>query len=110
MVTRYIIEGTWSGYTSTQTRVVHRTVHPVSAKRLRAWAEKAKAIHYTDGTALFLTVRDCKPRERVKQINGYGSLINDCAHYDVVSVDALDAVKMLAQHASEAAAKLLKTQ
>jgi hypothetical protein len=90
---RFVIEGTWTGYTSGQMRVVHRTVHPASRKALRAWVEKTHGISYTDGTKLLLDVRDCKPRERVHTINGYGSLIEDCAYYDVASVGALMAEK-----------------
>lgn len=86
---RFVIEGEWSGYRSSQQRIVHRTVHSASYKKLRAWVEKTHAIYYTDGTALYLSVRDCKPRERVKAIHGYDSLISDCAFYDVSSVDAL---------------------
>ena len=86
---RYIIEGTWSGYTSSQERVVHRTVHRASFKKLRAWVKNAGAIYYTDGTTLLLSVRDAKPRERVKEIKGYVSLIADCAHYDVNHVSDL---------------------
>ena len=89
MKPRFVIEGEWGGYHSGQQRIVHRTVHAGSYKRLRAWAEKTHAIYYTDGTALYLKVRDCKPRERVQQIHGYDSLINDCQHYDVDSVMAL---------------------
>jgi len=90
-MTRYIIEGEWSGYSSSQRRIVHRTVNNSSFKKLRAWVEKAGSILYTDGTSLFLSVRDCKPRERVKEINGYGALINDCAFYDCRSVADLQA-------------------
>ncbi len=86
---RFIIEGTWTGYTSAQQRVVHRQAFPGSRKKLRAWAAKTYGILYTDGTWLLLNVRDCEPRERVVEINGYGSLIADCFHYDVASVDAL---------------------
>ncbi len=86
MTSRFIIEGTWSGYTSRQQRVVHRTVHKAAFKRLRAWIEKAHAIYYTDGTYLSLSVRDAKPRERVREIKGYTSLIEDCAYNDVNSV------------------------
>lgn len=88
---RFIIEGEWSGYRSTQRRVVHRTVHPASSKKLKAWAKKTTVILYTDGTGLHLTVRDCLPRERVKEIRGYVSLINKCMLYDVNSVHALPA-------------------
>lgn len=80
MSTRFIIEGTWSGYTSSQSRVVHRQVHSKAFKKLRAWAESVGAIYYTDGTCLMLSVRDCKPRERVQEIKGYTQLIWDC-HY-----------------------------
>ena len=89
---RFIIEGEWSGYTSTQRRVVHRTAHQGSYNKLRAWAEKTHAIYYTDGTALILSVRDCKPRERVKQVHGYDALIKDCALYNVNSVSELNHV------------------
>lgn len=88
---RFIIEGEWSGYHSGQQRVVHRTVHKPAFKKLRAWAEKVHGIRYTDGTMLYLKVRDCKPRERVQQINGYVSLIAECALYGVGSVDELQA-------------------
>jgi hypothetical protein len=100
-MTRYIIEGEWTGYRSSQQRVVHRTVHDGAEKKLRAWAEKTHGISYTDGTRLILSVRDCKPRERVEQIRGYASLIRDCAHFDVCTVEALCA----AQDALKAKAK-----
>jgi hypothetical protein len=90
---RFIIEGEWIGYRSSQDRIVHRQVYPGGRKKLRAWAEKTHAIRYTDGTSLLLTVRDCKPRERVKEIRGYTTLIEDCAHYDVNSVDGFYAAR-----------------
>jgi hypothetical protein len=86
---RFIIEGEWSGYRSSQQRVVHRQVYASAFKKLRAWADKTHAIRYTDGTALYLTVRDCKPRERVVEIRGYTKLIENCARHDVSSVQAL---------------------
>ena len=88
---RFIIEGTWSGYVSSQSRVVHRQVYPGARKKLRAWAESTYGISYTDGTALHLSVRDCKPRERVKEVRGYSSLIEDCAYHGVNAVAALPA-------------------
>ena len=68
---RYILEGEWSGYRSSQRRVAHRVVtkHP---KRY----EKLKTIRYTDGTTLDLSIRPCKPREKVAEIHGYDSLID----------------------------------
>ncbi len=89
MSKRFIIEGEWSGYTSAQRRVVHRKVYGSERKMLKAWAEKTYGIRYSDGTMLVLSVRDCKPRERVQQIDGYTSLINDCFYKGVDSVEAL---------------------
>jgi hypothetical protein len=86
---RFVIEGTWSGYTSAQKKVAHRNVYSSARRKLRSWAESTHAIYYTDGTSLYLSVRDCKPRERIETINGYESLIQDCFFYGVNSVDAL---------------------
>ena len=47
---RFIIEGEWSGYRSSQRRIVHRTVHKGSWTKLREWAERTYAVRYTDGT------------------------------------------------------------
>ena len=94
---RFIIEGEWSGYRSSQQRVVHRTVHQPGFKKLLAWAEKTHAIAYTDGTQLYIRVRDCKPRERIKELHGYDSLIQDCCHYDVASVNALQEKRIAAK-------------
>jgi hypothetical protein len=91
---RFVIEGTWSGYQSSQRRVVHRTVHDSHRHAyLRDFVAKTQAIHYTDNTALFLTVLGCKPYERVKEIHGYDKLIADCARHGVVSVAALSAAE-----------------
>lgn len=96
---RFIIEGEWTGYSSGQRRIVHRTVHQGNCRKLRAWAEKTHGITYTDGTQLLLTVHDCKPRERVQTLNGYGSLIVDCAYYGVSSVEELQRAKEAARAA-----------
>lgn len=93
MTKRYIIEGEWSGYRSGMERISHRTVHKSCEKKLRAWAEKTHSIRYTDGTVLRLIVRDCLPRERVKEIRAYHELIKDCFYADVDSVAALCALK-----------------
>jgi hypothetical protein len=87
---RFVIEGTWNGYRSSQRRIVHRTVHKGSEKKLRAWVAANRFINYTDGTSLVLDVRDCKPREKVQVLNGYGKLIRDCCFYNVSSVAALN--------------------
>ena len=86
---RFIIEGEWSGYKSSQQRIVHRQVYPHSRKKLREWASRAHHIRYSDGTMLSLSVRDCKPRERVQEICGYTELIESCFHHRVTSVDEL---------------------
>ena len=86
---RYIIEGEWSGYQPGQQRISHRSVHKAAFKRLREWVEKTRAITYADGTVLRLTVRDCTPRERVKENRSYMSLIENCCLADVSSVEAL---------------------
>lgn len=94
MATRYVIEGTWQGYKSSQDRVVHRQVYQANRKKLRAWVEKTFSILFTDGTSLLLSVRDCEPYERVKQLRGYTELIENCAHFDVSSVAALQAARL----------------
>lgn len=82
---RWLIEGEWSGYTDGQRKVVHRKVIQGRPK-FRIAIERLRCITYTDGTRLLLTVRDCKPREKVVEINGYGSLIEDCVRHNVNSV------------------------
>lgn len=87
MSARFVIEGIWSGYVSSQSRVVHREVTRDASRA--EWARKAGCIIYTDGTRLFLDVRDAKPRERVREVRGYSDLIDDCVFYGVNTVAAL---------------------
>ena len=89
MGTRFVIEGEWTGYNSSQRQVAHRQVYSGARKKFRAWAEKTYSIRYSDGTALILSVRDCKPHERVVEKRGYTSLIEDCFYHDVRAVDDL---------------------
>ena len=84
---RYVLEGTWRGYRSSQDRVVHREV--VTSKSFLEWLHKTFCIRYGDGTTLELRTREAKPRERVQAINGYGSLIRDCFYHKVTAVDDL---------------------
>lgn len=84
---RFVIEGEWSGYTSAQRRVVHR--HVTTKEALVEWVRKTYGIRYTDNTVLALTVRPCRPHERVKENASYKSLIEDCFYAGVSSVDAL---------------------
>lgn len=84
---RFILEGEWSGYSSSQRRIVHREV--VTAKV----AEKAReigSIVYTDGTRLDLYTRAAKSRERVQEINGYGRLIREAIKHGKPFVNVRD--------------------
>ena len=101
---RYIIEGEWSGYSSGQRRIVHRSVHQGAFKKLRSWVEKVGYIRYTDGTHLSLSVRDCEPRERVKELHGYDTLIQDCAFYDCHSVAGLREKRIAIKSSAQAPA------
>lgn len=95
---RFVIEGVWSGHRASQSKVVHRQAYASAGwKKLRAWAEQARCISFTDGTSLDLSVRDCKPRERVEEVRGYTRLIEDCARHDVASVVALLAAQQAAR-------------
>jgi hypothetical protein len=89
---RYVLEGTWSGYHSGQRRVVHRTViAEFQAKQIKE--QGLSYIEYSDGTHPDLNIRVAVPRERVKEIHDYDSLIGDCLHYKVNSVVALQKAK-----------------
>ena len=91
---RHIIEGTWSGYTSHQQRIVH--VEVSTSRALIEWVQQTHAITFTDGTCLYLKAWPCKPREKVREVPGYTSLIRDCHYYGVISVAELgDAKKRL---------------
>jgi hypothetical protein len=88
--TRFVIEGEWLGYRTFQDQIVHRTVHTKARKKLREWCKQNPYIYYTDGTRLRLTVRDCKPRERVTGIiHGYDYLIEECFFKNETRVENL---------------------
>mgnify|MGYP003394541828 FL=1 len=71
----YCIEGEWSGYNSSQQRVVHREYTP-KADRADA-VKKLGLIRYTDGTVLFLRTYGIKSKEQIlPKIDGYTSLID----------------------------------
>lgn len=71
---RHVVEGEWSGYRSSQQRVVHRhvTTEPERYSKLRT-------IQFTDNTTLRVSVRPCKPRESVAEVQSYCRLIEDAA-------------------------------
>lgn len=83
---RYVLEGLWRGYSSSQDRVVHRQVIQSYRKEFIAWLQKTFCIRYTDGTTLELTIRPCTPREKVAEKLSYTSLIEDCFYNNVTSV------------------------
>jgi hypothetical protein len=75
MSKRFVVEATWSGYHSGQSRVCHRSVETY-------WREAYEALHshsFSDGTYMTITVRDAKPRERVLPIYGYQQLLRELA-------------------------------
>lgn len=90
---RYVVEGMWSGYRSSQTRICHRTV-----TRYPEWF-KVHTIRFTDGTTLDITVRPCLLREKIKTIDGYSDLIQEANTFDrergsgYVTVDELNTPK-----------------
>ena len=73
MRSRFVLEGTWSGYTSRQTQVCHREV--ISAKR----AERLvlRAIRFDDGTSLWIATRPAARGEKVETKGSYTDLIRD---------------------------------
>ena len=72
---RYVIEGIWSGYTSSQSRVCHRMI--LKSKDVEPY-KKLNFIRFTDNTYLRIIVRKCLPREKISIINGYSKLIAEC--------------------------------
>lgn len=72
---RFVLEGTWTGYVSSQMRVCHREI-----VRDRKRIERLKALHkivYTDGTSLLIHIRESVHREKIREVLGYRSLIRD---------------------------------
>ena len=88
MAKRFVIEGTWSGYISSQCKVVHRTV--ISEKKVREIKEqKLTGILYSDNTWLTLQVREALPREKVQKMDSYTSLIDKCLREKKYKVEDL---------------------
>jgi hypothetical protein len=73
---RFVVEAEWSGYHGGQRRVCHRTVETL----FRAAYEAIGSHTFGDGTYMTITVRDAKPRERVRQLKGYCELLRDLVH------------------------------
>lgn len=74
---RFLVEATWSGYRSSQSRVCHREIiHKRMAERLK----KVVGFRFSDGTNMTLEVRQCKPREKVAAILGYSRVIHNASY------------------------------
>lgn len=67
------IEYIWSGYRSGQQRPCHRIL--TRSKRTLAKYEAINAVGFTDGTRMYLNVRD--PERGEKEIHGYDSLFDE---------------------------------
>ena len=72
---RYVLAGEWSGYSSSQRRVVHRET--INERRRARYEGRGRlfAVRFTDGTILELSVRPVRRGEKVETLLGYGSLI-----------------------------------
>lgn len=74
---RYEITGTWSGYTSSQSRVCYRDY--TSDSNYAKEVDKLGYIVFSDNTKLYLTVRELEYRERKQSKMGtYTSCIKKC--------------------------------
>ncbi len=93
-MTRFVLEGTWTGYTSSQSRVCHREV--VSSKRATRLREMHKIV-FTDGTSLLLHVREAGLREKIVPKNMYGDLIRDAEKHGGSVVRVADLCEEVSQ-------------
>jgi hypothetical protein len=91
---RFVLEGTWRGYTSRQDHVCHREV---CSESKAAWANDTYCILFTDGTTLELRARPAKPREKVELKAAYTSLIDECFRKGVNSVAELSNLEKAAK-------------
>lgn len=71
---RFVLEATWRGYDG-RPRVVHREALTVFRDRYAA----IQSIVFTDGTLMYVTVRDATPRERLTEIHGYTAVLHGAA-------------------------------
>lgn len=86
---RYVVECVWGGPSRSWT--CHRRVHP-KARALRY--AQITSVQFDDGTSMSVSVRPAKPREKVREINGYTTLLNrfiDAGKVGFVRVADLDA-------------------
>lgn len=84
----FMVEGTWTGYRSSQQRNVHR--HYITSQEDANKLSSAYSIRYTDGTSLILTVKKVKNKAELTPKNeNYLKLINLCLKYDKWAVEDL---------------------
>lgn len=83
----WMVEGEWSGYTSNQRRVAHR--HYTARRQEAESISDLGFIQFTDGTALFLNVKQLAARRKLPEVKTYKALIEDCLLHKVNSVQAL---------------------
>jgi hypothetical protein len=88
---RYILEGTWSGYRSSQERVCHREV-------IKTPEYPVKSIRFTDNTMLWLSVRPAKRGEKVVPIRGYDTLLSECRIFGLTGFVTVDQVSRCEKH------------
>jgi hypothetical protein len=84
MKPKYLLIGNWSGYKASQSRDCH-----IEKIKYPEKYENLKYIRFTDGTYLNLSIRELKPRERIKENKQYYELIRLCLKYKVCSVTEL---------------------
>ena len=74
MKSRWIIEGQWSGYTSSQSHCCYRQIF--DEKKAKA-IESMHRIMFSDGTCLYLSARPAKFREKIVEQKSYQRLVMD---------------------------------
>jgi len=98
---RFVIEGEWTGYQSSQRRVCHREVltitNPKTSKVLKA-LQSLYSIPFSDGTSLVISVREARYREKVAELHGYTKLIRDAMYAEI---DKQEKVEVAAPGAGE---------
>lgn len=72
---RYVLEANWHGYRSSQDHAVHREV--ISPKKAEMMRDLV-GVRFTDGTTMYVTVREAKYREKVSPIIGYREVLDSC--------------------------------
>lgn len=94
MAKRFVLEGEWTGYRSSQARISHREI--ITEKRADFFRRLHKIV-FTDGTALILFVRPAVPRENVVPLRGYSDLIHDAERVLRASNDPSKSVVTVAE-------------